>query len=199
MEYTREHTTFSYHGVHYAIHQLGTFQVENAVLAVESALRLREKGAEKITEDTIKAGISISRWQGRFDIISEQPYVIADGAHNPDAARRLSESLEIYFKGEKLDFVFGVLEDKDYAKMTEYLCPLMNHVYTVKPPEKRGLSAEELKKQVEKTAEASGFSVEVTACDTVEAAMKQAKDHAGEGRICVCGSLYLVGQLYLEH
>lgn len=194
--YTEEQTEFSYKGVYYTLHQLGTYQVENAVLAVESALRLREKGAEKITEDTIKAGLALSSWQGRFDIIEKKPYIIADGAHNPDAARRLAESLEVYFHGEKLDFVYGVLADKDYIKMTEYLCPPMDHVYTVAPPEKRGLSAEELKKQVERTAEELGHPVEVTACGTLEEALGQARGHVPEGRICVCGSLYLVGKLY---
>ncbi|MBR1741898.1 MAG: bifunctional folylpolyglutamate synthase/dihydrofolate synthase [Lachnospiraceae bacterium] len=196
VEFTAEHTGFSYRGVHYELGQLGTCQVENAVLAVESALRLREKGAEKITEDSIRAGLKSSRWRGRFEVVSENPYVIADGAHNPDAVKRLAESLEVYFKGETFDFIYGVLGDKDYGKMTEILCPFMRHVYTVKPPVARGLSAEDLKHQVEKTAKEQGQSVKVTACENVGEALEFAAEHTEGRKICVCGSLFLLGDVY---
>lgn len=196
VQFKEESTTFSYHGVSYTLKQLGTFQVENALLAIESTLHLREKGAEKITEDAIQKGLEISRWSGRFDVISKDPYIVADGAHNPDAVRRFVESLETYFHGEKLDMVFGVLADKDYAKMIEYLCPFMERVYTVMPENKRGLPAGELKRKVEEISEKSGYSFVVTACETLEDALKQAKEHAGERRICVCGSLYLLSGLY---
>lgn len=196
VHFTTEHTTFSYRGVSYELKQLGTFQIENALLAIESALRLKDTGADKITEISIQEGLKRSHWKGRFDVISQNPYIIADGAHNPDAARRLAESLRTYYEGEKLDFVFGVLGDKDDRKMLEYLLPYMNRIYVVTPPVKRGLSAEKLKKHVDAVSEEKGIAVESMVCATVWEAVEQAAARAEERKICVCGSLYLLGELY---
>ena len=36
-------------------------------------------------------------------VLEKHPLVIADGAHNEDAVRRLAENLDIYLKGKEMD------------------------------------------------------------------------------------------------
>ena len=70
-----------------------------------------------------------------------------DGAHNPAAATVLKESLETYFKGKNLYYIFGVFADKDYEKVIELTAPLAKRIVTVQTPDNpRALPAEELKK-----------------------------------------------------
>lgn len=82
------------------ISMLGQFQVENAVLAVETVLALVRCGY-KVPEEKLKSGLLQTRWHGRFDVIAKRPLFIADGAHNEDAAKKLAESIRFYLQTGK--------------------------------------------------------------------------------------------------
>ena len=62
-------------------------------------------------------------WRGRFTVISREPVIVMDGAHNPAAAEELRKSLELYFPDKKLFYIFGMFQDKDYEKVTEITAP----------------------------------------------------------------------------
>ena len=94
----------------------GTVQPENAAAAVCVADILNDKGFE-ISDKALRKGLSTAKWNGRFTILRERPYLIADGAHNPDAAARLSEALDVYLKGKKVILILGILKDKEYDKI----------------------------------------------------------------------------------
>ena len=66
---------------------LGTHQLENASVAIETALQLG------IGEEHIKNGIKKAKNIGRFEIISKNPLIIFDGAHNPDGMKTLVNAL----------------------------------------------------------------------------------------------------------
>ena len=69
-------------------------------------------------------------WRGRFTWVAKEPDVIIDGAHNPAAALELQRSIELYFKGKNLYYVFGVFRDKDYQKIIELTAPYAKHIIT---------------------------------------------------------------------
>ena len=117
---------------------LGTFQPFNAAAAVSV---LKSLG---IAEKNIRSGLKNAVWRGRFDTVSREPLIIADGAHNRQAFYELRKSLESYFPGKKFIFVAGVLADKDYTAAAEILSPLAEKVYTVTPDNPRALSAQKL-------------------------------------------------------
>ena len=60
--------------------------------------------------------------------------MIADGAHNEDAVRRLAENLDIYLKGKKVTAVLGVFKDKEYEKMIGIMTPYLDYVYAIDLP-----------------------------------------------------------------
>jgi dihydrofolate synthase/folylpolyglutamate synthase len=115
------------------LHLAGLHQLENAALALEAAWVLREQGLS-LTDETILSGISNTRWKGRFTVIGEQPTVIIDGAHNPDAAARLRTAVEQYFSNCKKYFIFGVFSDKEYDKIIDKTADLAEHIITVETP-----------------------------------------------------------------
>ncbi len=169
---------------------LGTFQAENAALALEALTVLATDGI-KLKEDKIRKGFMESQWPARFEILSKNPYIIADGAHNEDAVKKLMETLRFYFTNQRIIYIMGVLKDKDYTQMIRESAPMAEFIFTVTSPNKeRALPAFELAKQIRE------YNPNVTATDSVEEAVEMAKLMAGEdGVVLAFGSLSYMGKL----
>lgn len=145
----------------------GKFQIQNAALALEAVEQLRELGFH-LPDAAVYEGMSETCWRGRFTIVSKDPVIILDGAHNPQAARALKNSLEQYFSDRKLYYVFGVFKDKDYKKIIQLTAPAAEHIITVETPDNpRALPAEELKEEVQK------LNSSVESADSVESAVEK--------------------------
>ena len=167
----------------------GTYQMENAALAAQAALLLKELGWP-VTEEAIRSGLKKAKWPGRFELLRTEPAVLIDGAHNADGARALRASLETVFPGKQIVFIAGVLADKEYDAMLTAVLPLAERFYTVAPPNARALPAEAL---ADRLTELGGLAFP---CGSVEEAVRLAVDHAGkDGVVCAFGSLYYIGQV----
>lgn len=166
----------------------GEFQIENGALALEAVNQLRREGFS-LPDEAVYAGMKEAKWRGRFSVMSQNPLIILDGAHNPQAAEALKKSLELYFKGKKLYYVFGVFRDKDYKKIIEITAPLAEHIVTVETPDNpRALPAADLRKQVEKV----NASVETS--ESIEEAIKKNLSYMGaEDVLVIFGSLSFLG------
>lgn len=189
VHYGLEKQWFDYGGNRTEITLAGKYQIDNAVLALAAleALDVRFPVApEKRREGMLKAA-----WPGRFTVIGKKPWVVVDGAHNEDAARRLSQSVEYYFKGKRIIYIMGVLRDKEYGKIISLTHSHADQIITVTPPDNsRALSAYELAQEVAKVHPA------VTAADSLEEAAEVARLLAGkEDVILAFGSLSFLGKL----
>ena len=126
----------------------GSYQIGNAATALEAVDGLRALGYE-LTDAQVYEGMKKAEWRGRFTLISREPVVILDGAHNPGAAEELKRSLELYFPGRKLRYIFGMFRDKDYRKVIALTAPLAAHIVTVQTPDNpRTMDAESLAEAV---------------------------------------------------
>lgn len=168
----------------------GAQQVENAALALEGIAALREQGYE-IPDAALRQGLKETSWLGRFSVIHREPLLILDGAHNPDAALRLRESLETYFKNRKKYYIFGVFSDKEYDKIIEITVGLAEHIYTVETPDNpRALPAADLAEAV------SRVNASVEAADGIEDAVEKSFAKAqAEDVIIAFGSLSFLGEV----
>ena len=180
------------------ISMLGQFQIENAVVAVETITMLGRCGFP-VPEEKLREGMMQAKWPGRFQVIGKKPFFIADGAHNEDAARKLVESIRFYYPDRKIIFIMGMLRDKEYDKVIRITFALAKHIITVTPPiRERALSAYEL-------AQAAGeYHDSVTVADSVQEAVEIAYLLAGENKdtvIIAFGSLSYLGELMniVEH
>lgn len=174
------------------IQLLGNYQLSNVSTALETITILRKEGYD-ISEDAVTAGLEKTRWNGRFQILGEQPLVIVDGAHNIDAIDKLIRNIEIYLKRNKIIAIMGVFKDKEYQKMVERIAPYLEKVYAVELPNKdRTLTKEELKREFDR------WGVEtVMAENHLEAlieAKKESEDHP-ENVILGFGSLSYLGDM----
>ena len=180
---------FSYCGDHYQTGMAGCYQMENACLAIETCCHL----GEDFQLDTVKRmlGIREAYWRGRFDVVSREPLVIADGAHNERGAGALRETLDTLLPGAKIHGIMGVFRDKEYEKMISILQPVLYDVMTVTPPSPRGLPAGELQAAWQQ----QGCS-QVEAAEGVNHALKimLGRYEVGDA-IVIFGSLSLLGEL----
>lgn len=167
----------------------GVYQIENASLAYSAALALKDMGYD-ISDEAIISGLKHVKWPGRFEILSQDPLLIIDGAHNEDGAKALAKSLNCLYNKRKFQLVIGILGDKEYEKMLEELLPFATKVFCVTPQNPRALSAEDLAEVIKKKNPA----LPVAPCNSVEEAL-QLSYFAGKRDTVAFGSLYYIGEI----
>ena len=173
----------------YRVALLGEYQLYNALTALDTVDALRGKGW-KITDAALAQGFASVTWPGRLERMRRSPDFLIDGAHNPQCADALMDSLAGLFGDKKLIFLVGVLADKDWRQMLSRALPLAKAFVTVTPPSARALPANTLADYL------NGCGVEAHACASLEDAVAQALTLAGsDDAICAWGSLYSVGEL----
>ncbi|MGG4504652.1 folylpolyglutamate synthase/dihydrofolate synthase family protein [Heyndrickxia sporothermodurans] len=136
-----EQFTFSYSNGQYqnlVINMLGKHQIENAILAIGAAIFLH------IDEPMIREGLKKAFWPGRMEVLSEHPFVIVDGAHNPEGINSLINTLQEHFPYKKKKMIFAALSDKDLTNMIQPLAKLDAEVYFTEFDFPRAASAEQL-------------------------------------------------------
>ncbi len=169
-------------GSQYATTMLGTYQIDNAAVAIAAARKLTEKGYH-ITDETIRKGIANTKWFGRFTLLSDNPSVVIDGGHNRQGAKVLRESLEAYFPGKRVTFVLGILADKEVDVIIDALAPVMKKCYTVAVPNPRTMEPKALARMIQER----GIEAEpLDSKSTIEDIKKQSEV------VCLAGSLYLI-------
>lgn len=168
----------------------GEYQFINAVAALEVVEALRKKGYQ-IPEEAVRSGLKETVWKGRFTVVAREPYVIVDGAHNRDAAKRLRETIEQYLSDKRLIYIMGVLADKEYERVIEETVSFASEIVTVMTPDnERALPAEKLAEAVAK------YYVPVQAAESIADAVERAYALARkEDVILAFGSLSYLGEL----
>ena len=130
-----------------------------------------------ISESAIRAGLARASWPGRFELLSRVPLLIVDGAHNPNGVEALVDTIRAYFPNQKINFVMGVMKDKDYHTMLRLIAPYAARFITELPDAHRALRPEELKSEIR-----AYFDGPVETADSVTAAVQRAVELAGDCR-----------------
>jgi dihydrofolate synthase / folylpolyglutamate synthase len=178
-------------GHEFALGLIGPHQVSNAACAVEAMRQL------KISETAIARGLASTVWPGRFEILSEKPLIVLDGAHNPAGTAMLVETWRAFLAARfgwsahetdgRARLVFASVADKDISEMTQLLLPLAREVSLVRLANERGAEPASL---------VSSFSGLSCACyDSVSAVWQDLLSADPEAVILVTGSLFLVGEM----
>ncbi len=168
---------------------LGAHQVDNAGIAVAAAR------ASGLVPDEALSGIAGAEWPGRMQrlrgrlagMLPSGWELWLDGAHNEGAGRALAGHLAMW--GDRpLHLVVGMKQAKDAGAFLRPLLPLAASVHAVcEPGQYLGLSVEAV------VAASGGVAVPgPTVADALRAVAAQA---SGPGRVMICGSLYLAGEV----
>ena len=171
------------------LHLTGSYQVGNSVLALTAIEALRSKGVS-ISEQAVCEGFLNVKWGARFEMLSHEPLLILDGAHNPQGAEALCSSLNDFFKGRKLCFILGVLKGKDIEAMLSHILPLAQKILCVTPDSDRALDKEQLFTIINRMCQ-KGSPAAV--CGSLSKAVEEAFSY--DIPVICTGSLYLAGEL----
>ena len=187
---TLEKQRFSYEDYqNLEIALIGRYQIDNAVLAVETIKALSACGY-LISEKAVFKGLKAAKWQGRFELLCKKPLFLADGAHNRDGAARLAQSIEFYFTNKKILYIMGMLRDKEQEEVIQKCVPYAWQVLTVPTKGTRGTSSYEL------ACEVSKYHNNVTALDSVQEAVELSFLLADKDTVIIAfGSLSYLGEL----
>lgn len=164
-----------------ALPLLGVHQPSNALAAVAAA---RVLGADA---EAIRTGLARVRWPGRLQIVRRDPWLVLDGAHNPDGARALAASLRALFGGARITFVLGVYADKDAQGIVDALVPLAARIILTRAANERAADPAAL-------AAAVGARTATMTTASVGEALSVAAASPSTPIVCVAGSLAVVGE-----
>ena len=169
---------------------LGAHQLCNAAVVLNVVTQLQQSGWDKITKESIYAGIREVSWPGRFQIVGKDPLFIIDGGHNPQCIQALVENIKDYLADRKIIVLAGVLADKDYGDMFRPVMPYTREFVCITPDNPRKMDAKLLAEHLRQAG------AKATACETVPEGVALAKKMAGkEGVVLSFGSLYSIGDV----
>ncbi|MDV7694174.1 hypothetical protein A7K95_10390 [Pediococcus parvulus] len=116
----------------YQLGLIGNFQLDNLATVLSAVTWLRQNGTS-LDQQCVYKALSQLKVPGRMQIIQQHPTVILDGAHNPDGAKQLVQSLKSLFPNRKIHFLLGFLADKNYFEMLKSYLPIATDVYVNTP------------------------------------------------------------------
>lgn len=184
--------SFDYRGCNFDLKNIksnlkGSYQKNNLSLAIAAIEILNKNKQISITEKVIREGLSKVSWEGRFEIVRENPPLIIDSAHNPGAAKSLVESIVESYPDIKFTFLIGMLDDKGHLEFLKEISSIAEKLIITKVPSERTADI----KQLHIMAQEHIDNVEVI--EDFETAYSTVLNSNTPS--CITGSLYLVGAI----
>ncbi len=177
----------------------GAHQIENAGLALACAELLEGFGLDTAA---CKTGLARAEWPGRLQRLTRGPLIELlpedwelwlDGGHNAAAGAALARDLAEW-RERPLHLVYGMLNTKGAQGFLRPLAPCAETLHAVEiPGEPASLSAEEAAR------EATEAGLQAQASPSIAAALRAIAMDGTSGRVLICGSLYLAGQVLAEN
>ena len=166
----------------------GSHQLGNAITAL-CALR---SWVPNMEDSSIQKGFShvqsLTGLRGRAEVIQQDPIIMVDVAHNPDAIITALAAFDSLRSSRPSPVVIiGLLDDKDAAEIGRVLATAKIRVWTVPTQGARGLSAEQLSDKFEKVG-----VKDILVCDSTESALQRVQK--SDFDCLVCGSHLVVAQ-----
>ena len=181
---------------------LGDYQVNNCGLALAA---LERCPSFVVSKQDISNGIQSTKWPGRMHRLMEGPLLTKlpngyelwlDGGHNPHAGEALAKYISNSWQDKPFHMICGMIKSKD---CNGYLCAFANLAHSVQtvtiPNQVSSIEALEL------TRIALKIGIKATPTTSVKTAIHHLVSNYSykEGRILICGSLYLAGVILQEN
>ncbi|MBC2398244.1 bifunctional folylpolyglutamate synthase/dihydrofolate synthase [Clostridium tetanomorphum] len=168
---------------------LGTHQILNCSVVLHTIDQLIKQGIN-IKKEHIYKALKEVKWAGRLEIMSKNPLVVLDGAHNIDGITNLKNSVERYFKYNKMVLILGILADKQVEDMVRTITPMAYKVIAVTPHSYRAENSNILVEVIKK------HNKNCESIDDYEEAYKKALSYCNEDDlVLISGSLYMIGDM----
>jgi dihydrofolate synthase / folylpolyglutamate synthase len=170
------------------IGMMGEHQTENAALAVMAAKYLNRRGSFPIADAEIRSGLLEAFWPGRFEVVSENPFVVMDGAHNDEGITALVHELTSRFHDRRIHIIFCAMKDKKLDKMIEKLDEAADQITFVSFDFPRAASSETL-------FEISRSANKFASNDWQKVMEKEISHLQADSMLVITGSLYFISEV----
>jgi dihydrofolate synthase / folylpolyglutamate synthase len=170
----------SLHGIHQGVN------AATAIVTAEAFL------GRALGEEVVTATLGRARMPGRMELISRQPTIVVDGAHNPAGVRALAATLDgaFHVEGERR-CVIGMLHGRDVEEMVTPLVALgFTEFHCCAPRSPRAVAPGEVAAVIRRLG---GVAFEHPSGTS---ALAHARERSNDDDlIVVAGSLYLVAEV----
>ena len=170
---------------------LGLHQIENAGMAIALLDTFcQEDGRELASNDLLAQALEETSWPGRLEIVSRDPLMILDGAHNPHAIKALLATLQERFADYHKEILFTCIKTKALEDMLDLLGAVPDTELTLTHFADSRATDESVLEEVAKSRNLSYQGWQ----DFLEQKLTDKKEEKQTVRI-VTGSLYFLSQV----
>lgn len=189
---SENNNNFSYEGISLELKELttnlyGRYQQNNMALAIAAIEILNKNHGINVREQSIRKGLSQIKWEGRFEILREEPLIIMDSAHNPGAALVLVDSLKNSYPDTRFSFLLGMLDDKGHREFISTISTVAEKLILTKVPTERTAGTEKL------STIARQYIENIEIIDDYRLAFSALMKSNNPS--CITGSIYLIGAI----
>lgn len=183
-----EQVTISMNGVH---------QLQNASLALMTLELLRQYYALIVEDEVLLRAMKETSWAGRMEMVSTEPRILIDGAHNPEGGAVLAQALCDTYSYNKLHFVMGMLSTKNHSGYLRHILPMVNTLILTEPVWHKKEEAAKLAELAASLIQEMGLpDIEIIVEPDWKAALELVKNKTTENDLAVVsGTLYLIGDV----
>lgn len=197
---------FSFQGPFRALQSLtvtlnGAHQIKNASVAVMTIEILRQYYALMVEDEDLAAGLRNTVWPGRLEMVSHEPRLLIDGAHNPEGMEALVNALRDIYKFDRLNVMLAMMPNKNHEHSLRHILPMVDTLVITEPDFHKKMNAVDLAAVATRLGEEFGRPRNVVvepdwriALQLLQEASKTSSEHVNTLSV-VTGTLYLIADV----
>ncbi|MBH5317163.1 bifunctional folylpolyglutamate synthase/dihydrofolate synthase [Paenibacillus sp. GSMTC-2017] len=195
--------TFRFEGLFRTIEPItislnGAHQRTNAAVAVMALEVLRQYNALVVEDEVLQAGMLGTAWPGRLEMLTKEPRILVDGAHNPEGAEMLADALKHTYSYDRLHLMMGMLENKNHEDTFKHILPIVDTLILTEPDYRMKKEAQELAEIVQGMRKdiPNAKPFELIVEKDWKQALNKLQQLTGDGDLgVVTGTLYLIADV----
>ncbi|MDB5053467.1 MAG: folC [Bacilli bacterium] len=174
----------------------GAHQVKNAVVALMTLEVLRQYYAVIVDDDILLRALYETKWPGRLEMVSEQPRILLDGAHNPEGAETLANALRQTYTFKKLHLMMGMMATKHHSDYLRHILPMVNTLIITEPDFRNKMDAVKLAELARTLKDELNLQIQIIIEPDWKQGLTQLKHFTtSEDLAVISGTLYLVSDV----
>ncbi len=174
----------------------GLHQIDNAAVAMMTLEVLRQFYALVVDDDILLEGFAETSWPGRMELLQQQPRLLVDGAHNPEGAAKLADTLKQVYTYRKLRLMLGLLETKNHSEYLAHILPIVDTIVITEPAFRKARNADSLMQSVQSWQQQTGSELEIIRENDWKVALERLQSVTNKDDLAVVtGSLYLISDV----
>lgn len=177
----------------------GKHQQTNAAAAVMTLEILRQYYALIMEDDDLLEGLRRAAWPGRLEMVSREPRILLDGAHNPEGMEALAAALRDVYRYDRLNVMLAMMPNKNHEHSLRHILPLVDLLVVTEPDFHKKMKAEDLAAVAGRLQEQFGrprrIVVEPDWRRALEMLREEEDSSASRTLNVVTGTLYLIADV----